>query len=98
MKKGTTYIYSALISFLYVGFGTIIVLYLYPEDPFFGDWIRNSFWATLPVGCISFAYRYAEPNSYFPIFLIQLGVFILTSEIIYRIFFKNKVGDFLQDL
>ena len=57
---------------------------------FWGDWIRNSFWATLPVSCISFAYRYAEPNSYFPIFLIQLGIFILTSDMIYKYFSRIK--------
>jgi hypothetical protein len=92
MTKKTAYTYAYLLSFLYVGFGTFTVLSLYPDDPFCGHWVMYSLLFTFPVSVISFGIRYAEPDAYMPVILIQLVMFLLTGWIIYRRFFRRKVS------
>ncbi|WP_332004238.1 hypothetical protein [Chitinophaga sp.] len=39
MTKNAAYSYSYLVSFLYVGFGTLTILSLYPDNLFYGEWV-----------------------------------------------------------
>ena len=62
---------------LYVGFGTFSVCSLLTDDKFFGDWAFWGFIASFPVTIVSFAYRFADPSNLFPVFIIQILMFLL---------------------
>jgi hypothetical protein len=97
-KKVGEYIESHKLAFLiaacYVGFGTLAVCSVYPADIFYGSWSLWGLLITFPVTIISFAYRYAEADTVYPIFIIQFVMFLLTlfilSSFIGR---KKKVTD-----
>ncbi|PWV56454.1 hypothetical protein [Chitinophaga sp. S165] len=91
MSKKDAYINAYLISFLYVGLGTLTVLSVYPADKFSGEWVWVGLLLTFPVNFISFGYRYMEAGSYLPVALIQFCVFVLTGWMIYRGYFKKRV-------
>lgn len=77
------------IAFLYVGFGTLSVCSVYPADPFYGEWSLFGLLITFPVSIISFGYRYTEANLLYPVFIIQILMFILTF-LILTTFIKKK--------
>lgn len=66
------------IAFSYVGFGTLSVCSVYPDDIFYGSWSLWGLLVTLPVTIISFGYRYAEADTVYPVFIIQFVMFLLT--------------------
>jgi hypothetical protein len=78
-----------IISFLYVGLGTLTVCSVYGSDIFHGEWTSFTFLITFPVIILSFGYRYAEPHNLFPVFIIQIIMFIITFFIL-NLFIKNK--------
>ncbi|RAK21765.1 hypothetical protein B0I03_105201 [Flavobacterium aquaticum] len=78
-----------LISILYVGLGTFTVCSVYGSDTFYGEWTVFALLVTFPVSIISFGYRYAEPNSFLPVFIIQFIMFIITFLILSSLI-KNK--------
>lgn len=39
MTRSAAYRYSYLISFLYVGFGTLSILSVYPDSLLYGEWV-----------------------------------------------------------
>jgi hypothetical protein len=61
MNKKALFI-SLIISFFYVGLGTLSLLALYPSSPIYGDWAFYIMLFTLPVSFIGFGIIYAEPN------------------------------------
>ncbi len=77
------------IALSYVGFGTLSVCSIYPADPFYGEWSIFGLLITFPVSIISFGYRYAEANLLYPVFIIQIIMFILTF-LILTAFIKTK--------
>jgi hypothetical protein len=66
------------ISFFYVLLGTLSVCSIYPKDLFYGEWSLYGLIITFPVSIISFGYRYAESDLLYPVFIIQLVMFILS--------------------
>jgi hypothetical protein len=66
---------------IYVGFATISVLSIYPKDNLHGylpDTISLFVtFITFPASMLSFGFRYAESEILFPVFIIQLIMFIL---------------------
>lgn len=87
MKKNSKYVYAYLISFFYVGLGTVSVLSLYPHDLLYGNWVTYCLIFTLPVSAFSVGIRYAEPSQYLLVVCIQLLIFLFTGWIIFRLFF-----------
>ncbi len=77
------------IALLYVGFGTLSVCSVYPDDPFYGEWSLFGLVITFPVSIISFGYRYAEADFLYPVFIIQTIMFLLTFFIL-GTFIKRK--------
>jgi len=91
MSKRKAYIYSYIISLFYVGWATIAVLSLYPDDVFFGDWAAYSMILTFPAAILSFVYRFTTPDSYWPVILIQLLSLLAFGPIIYWLFFRKNI-------
>ena len=81
------------IALIYVGFATLTVCSVYPSDPFYGDWSLLGLIVTLPVSVISFGYRYADANTFYPVFIIQFVMFILTFLIVSTFVKDKKVED-----
>ena len=77
------------IALSYVGFGTLSVCSVCPADPFYGEWSLFGLLITLPVSIISFGYRYAEANLLYPVYIIQIIMFILTF-LILTAFYKDE--------
>jgi len=71
-----------LISFFYVGIGTLAICNSYGSDAFYGDWTIYAIFFTFPVTFISFMYRFAESGSLIPVYIIQFFMFILTFGIL----------------
>ena len=82
MNKVTEFIENHKLAFwiaaCYVGFGTFAVCSVYPADTFYGGWSMWGLVITLPVTIISFGYRFAEAHTIYPVFIIQLVMFLLT--------------------
>ena len=72
------YLKAFVITFAYVGLGTLSVCSVYPDDTFSGMWALFGLVITLPVSIISFAYRFADAKNIQPVFIIQAIMFILT--------------------
>ena len=70
----------AFIILIYNILGLISLLGLYPNDPFYWDssWSFIIFILTYPIIIISFTYRYMQPNTLYPIYIIQSIFLILT--------------------
>jgi hypothetical protein len=81
---------SFIISFAYVGLGTLSVLSVYPADPLYGGWSLWGLLATFPVTIISFGYRYAESRVIFPVLIIQTLMLLITWFIVYKITINRK--------
>ena len=80
------------IALAYVGFGTLSVCSIYPSDYFYGDWTLIGLLITFPVTIISFGYRYAESEVLYPVFIIQIIMFLLTFLILETVLKKkNKI-------
>jgi hypothetical protein len=71
---------SFLISFLYVGSGTLALLFMNLTDKF----VLFVLTLTIPVNFIGFGIAYTEQNSTLPIIIVQLAVFLLFWRILYR--------------
>ena len=91
MNRRKAFTYSYIISFFYVGWATAVVLSLYPEDIFFGDWATYSMIPTFPVAIISFMYRFTTPDSYWPVVVIQGLNFLALGPILYKLFFRKSI-------
>jgi len=70
---------------IYVGFGTLSVCSVYPADHFYGDWSVFGLLITFPISIVSFGNRYAESKLLFPVFIIQVVMFVLTFLILSKI-------------
>lgn len=77
------------IALMYVGFGTLSVCSVYPTDIFYGDWSLYGLGITFPVSIISFGYRFANAQTFYPVFIIQTIMFILTF-LLLSLFIKKK--------
>ncbi len=66
------------IALAYVGIGTLSVCSILPNDRFYNEWFLVGLVFTFPVTIVSFAYRYAEGNVLYPVFIIQAIMFVLT--------------------
>lgn len=84
---------SYLMSLLYVGFATLCVFSIYPSDSSSGGWVIWGLLITLPVNFFSLAIRYAEPQQFSLVILVQLIVFLITGWIIYRRYFRKRIAD-----
>ena len=82
---------SYLISFFYVGFATLSLLSMYPDDFLYGGWVTWAILLTLPVNFIGLGVLYADPEQHAIVFLIQLFVFIVTGWLTFRVFFKRRI-------
>ncbi|SFE91561.1 hypothetical protein SAMN05518672_11238 [Chitinophaga sp. CF118] len=91
MSRKIAYKYAYLISFFYVGLGTVSVLSVYPHDFLHGDWIIYCLAFTLPVSAIGIGIRYADPSQYLMIISIQILTFLFVGWIIFRLFLKKKI-------
>lgn len=78
---------SFLVSFLYVGFGTLSITGMYPDSPVYWEWSMLGFLITMPVSVIGFGIMYMEKN-YELTFLVQTGIFFLFWLIVYRVWMK----------
>ena len=79
---------AAQFSFVYVALATLSVCSVYPKDLFYGQWSLFGLLVTFPVSIISFGYRYADAQNLYPVFIIQLFMFLLTKALLRR-FIKN---------
>lgn len=66
------------IALAYAGIGTLSVCSILTGDPFYNEWFVVGTVFTFPVSIISFAYRYAEGDLLYPVFIIQAIMFVLT--------------------
>ncbi|MGC4128460.1 MAG: hypothetical protein QM564_02635 [Bergeyella sp.] len=80
---------ALIISAIYVGLGTFAICNAYGSDALYGDWTIYTIVITFPVTIISFGYRYAEPNSLIPVYIIQFIMFVLTF-LLLSLFIKEK--------
>jgi len=80
---------SLIIAFLYVGFGTVTVMSVYPYSPLYGDWIYIGLLLTLPVSIVGFAVMFVEPNGYFLVLIVQIITFLIFWFILYQYLFKK---------
>jgi hypothetical protein len=79
-----------VISFLYVGLGTLSILSMFPDFPLYGDWSMVGFLLTIPVSFISFGIAFSEPDSQNIIVVTQLIILLILWSIIY-LKFRSKV-------
>jgi hypothetical protein len=91
-NKITTDDKSILFSLIYVSLGTISLFSLYPTDLFYNELGIIGILLTFPVVIISFAYRYAEPDSILPVILIQIIMFIATYFLIKKILPQDNLN------
>lgn len=78
--------FSFLISFVYVGLGTLGVLCSYP--PYYNDWVLFTLVVTLPVSIFGSAVMIAG-KYYTAALIVQLFVFFLFWKILYN-FCRNR--------
>ena len=76
---------SFLISFLYVGSGTLALLFMNLTNIF----VLIILLLTIPVNFIGFGIAYTEQNSTLPIIIVQLVMFLLLWRILYSRFKKR---------
>jgi hypothetical protein len=69
---------ALFIALIYVGFGTVSVCSVYPSDRFYAGWAELGLLVTFPICFISFSYRYTESELLYPVFIIQLVMFVIT--------------------
>jgi hypothetical protein len=84
---------SLVVSFLYVGLGTISVISVYPGSLFYGDWVIFGFLLTVPVSFVGFAIMYAGSDGYWLALLAQGCVFFIFWFIAYRYFERKYRGE-----
>jgi hypothetical protein len=92
MNVKKSIIISCIFSFAYVGFATFSVLNMYPKDIFY-NYLPNSIsllieFVTLPAYIISFGYRFCESEIIYPVFIIQILMFILVRYLTFLIIKK----------
>ena len=73
------------IAFFYVGFGSVSVCSLYPDDLLYGDWAMWGYIFTFPISAVSFIFRYTNASILYPVFIIQLVMFIIVFAFLYKI-------------
>ncbi|MFC2104227.1 hypothetical protein ACFLS4_02600 [Bacteroidota bacterium] len=77
---------SLIISFVYVGIGTVSVLSLYPDGLLpTGLWAILGVLITLPVSIVSFGIMYTEPSNILLVLIVQSVIFLLFSFVIFKI-------------
>jgi hypothetical protein len=72
------------IAFVYVGFGSVSVCSLYPDDLLYGDWAIWGYLFTFPISIVSFIFRYANASILYPVFIIQLVMLIIVFVFLYK--------------
>ena len=88
MNKAILY-KSALVSFLYVGFGTISILGMYPQSPIYWELSYLGFLVTLPVSVLGFGIIYMESENYSLVLSVQAGMFFLFWFLVYLILIRR---------
>ncbi len=88
-KLSNKYAKAFLISFVYVGLGTLAVCSVYPDDMFYGSWSLVALLLTFPVTVISFGYRFAEAHTLYPVYIIQVVMFLIMSSCV-SAFYKKR--------
>jgi len=91
MKRSTALKISFIITFFYVGLGTVCLLSMYPKDLLNGDWVIGGLLFTLPINFISFGIMFMDKNMVTWVYLIQFCVLLFTWVSIYKLFFKSRV-------
>jgi len=91
MTKNAAYSYSYLVSFLYVGFGTLTILSLYRDNLFYGEWVSWGMLVTFPVNFIAFGIIYADPGQQALVIVVQTIVFILVGYLLFNLLFKRYI-------
>ncbi len=81
---------SFVISFLYVGIGTLSLISLYPQSGFYTPISWGGLLLTFPVTIYSFGIMYTESNSLDKILNTQLVVFLCFWSIIYVLILLKK--------
>ena len=75
---------SLIISFAYVGLGTIAVMSEYPSSSLYGDWVLPVAFLTLPVNAISGGIMMASyPPDFKLVLIVQCIVFLIFWRIIF---------------
>lgn len=82
---------SFFLSFLYVGFASITILSIFPENLLYGNWVIYAMILTLPANVISFGILYGDADQIFLVAIAQIAEFFIWMWIFYKWFFKHKV-------
>jgi hypothetical protein len=75
-----------VISFTYVGIGTISVCSIYPKDSLYGEWSMWGLFLSFPVSIVSFGYRYADSENLIIVYLIQAVMLYITYRVVKKIY------------
>lgn len=81
---------SVLLSLIYVSLGTFSILGSDPKSKFYGDWSDLVSFVTFPVNIIGFGYTYAESNYLPGLLLIQFGVFVVFTWLVYILLVRRS--------
>ncbi|GHV17495.1 hypothetical protein FACS1894169_12760 [Bacteroidia bacterium] len=68
----------AFIILIYNIIGLFTVCSIMGSDLYSGDWTIWMSLLTFPIIIISFVYRYMQPNTLYPVFIIQFFILLLT--------------------
>lgn len=85
MNKRKAILTAYLISFIYVGIGTVAVLSEYPSSPLSGEWVPPVLFFTLPVSALGVGIMNAGPGLEIWVLLAQLFIFFLFARVVYRV-------------
>ncbi|HWW42980.1 hypothetical protein [Pedobacter sp.] len=90
--RAKLYITSLLISFLYVGLGTVCILSLSPSSRLYGEWIFPALLITLPASFISLGIAFLDADAAGLIMIIQFITFLIFWLVAFQILksFKKK--------
>ncbi|MEI7802970.1 MAG: hypothetical protein WCI97_10020 [Bacteroidota bacterium] len=87
-----------VLTFLYVGLGTLAVCSIYPNDFLYGDWSQWVLVITFPIDALSFGYRCMNRENLFFVFCIQTFMMAPTFIFLKRISKRNgNNSDYLKD-
>lgn len=81
---------SFIISFLYVGLGTLSVLSAYPSSPLYGSWVLLTMILTLPVNAFSFGIVFSDSDAFGSVLIVQAIVFLICWLLLFRWMNRRK--------
>jgi hypothetical protein len=82
-------IWSFIISFTYVGIGTVSLLSVYPSSPLYGDWVLPAMVITLPVSIWGFGLMYADSHTFWSVIIVESIVCLISWRILFKLMSKG---------